>query len=155
MDTIVTSENPELSSRLQFDEYLRTELSDAARWARFLAIMGFIFCGFIVAIGIFVDVIYKSIINQYTFSNNPMGFLHAFLPVIYIIIAGIYLFPFMYLYRFATKAKSGMDVNSQADIIASIAQLKKLFRFVGVILLIGLSIYAIVALAIVTGLLLF
>jgi len=61
---------------LSFDSIAREQLSEAARWARFLAIMGFIACGIIVVAGICMGIMYSyvsTVSNRYNYSGRVMN----------------------------------------------------------------------------------
>ena len=44
---------------LKIDRPVATNLSEAAKWGKFLGIMGFIFCGLMVIIGFFAGTIFR------------------------------------------------------------------------------------------------
>ncbi|MES1219129.1 MAG: hypothetical protein ABUT20_26725, partial [Bacteroidota bacterium] len=50
---------------LTIDQESKSHLSEAARWARFLAIVGFVICGLIVILGIFFGSIFSSMSSRY------------------------------------------------------------------------------------------
>jgi hypothetical protein len=133
----------------------KAHLSEAARWAKFLAIIGFIMCGFIVLIGIF----FGSFIGMFTsqYGSNPYNELPASstgfgttMAVLYIIIALIYFFPCLFLFRFATKMKNALAANNQEVLNGSFQNLKASFRYVGIITIVMLAFWV---LALVIGLL--
>jgi hypothetical protein len=70
---------------------------------------------------------------------------------VYIVLAVIYFFPCLFLYRFSTKMKTALNGNEQTDLTLSFQNLKSLFRYIGVITVIILAIYLIAILFIVLG----
>lgn len=147
-----TNQNPDSPLfNLSIDPLVRSHLSDTARWGRFLAIMGFIGSGLILLAVIFL------LANPGQF---PQGFGEEsggarFAPVafvIYMIIAIVlYFLPCLFLFRFATKMKRALATESQEELTISFQNLKVLFRYVGVLTIIVLSIYAIVILVLILG----
>ncbi|MCW3116029.1 MAG: hypothetical protein JWM28_111 [Chitinophagaceae bacterium] len=140
---------------LSIDPAAKAHLSEAARWARFLAIVGFVIIGLIVLIGIFAGSILGSMTgglggNELGSSRVTSGIMGSFFIVIYILVAAFYFFPCLFLFRFATKMKTALASNDQETVNSSFQNLKKLFRFVGIFTIIMLAIYAI---ALVFGLL--
>jgi len=72
------------------------------------------------------------------------GALSMVYAVMFILIAVIYIFPILYLYRFSNailKEKYGSDVSNYQT---GFENLKSLFKFMGIITAILLSIYALV-----------
>ncbi len=143
---------------INVDQAGKSHLADAAKWAKFLAVFGFIICGLIVIIGIFFGSFFSMLTSQY--GSNPynelpvnsglgsvMGTAMAF---VYILMALIYFFPCLYLFRFATKMKNAIASNDQTVLNASFQNLKAAFRFVGILTIIGMAFWV---LAIIVGLL--
>ena len=130
---------------LTIDPVIKSHLNETARWGKFLAILGFIICGLIIIIGLFFGTIFSSLVNrspdlsyQGNMSSGSFGALAA---VFYIIIAVVYFFPCLFLYRFSTKMKTALNGNEQTDLTLAFQNLKSLFRYVGVITVIVLAIY--------------
>jgi len=141
---------------MSVDHTARTHLAEAAKWAKFLSIMGFIFCGFIVLVGIF----FGSFISMFTpryGGNSPYNDIAttstAFgttMAILYIAIALIYFFPCLFLFRFATKMKTALASNDQEVLNTSFLNLKASFRFIGIIMIVMLAFWV---LALIVGLL--
>jgi ATP/ADP translocase len=133
---------------LSIDPMTKNHLGDAARWAKFLAIIGFIVCGLIVIIGIFAGSILENFSsNRYEGFNsnaqvNTKGF-GVMAAVLYILIALLYFFPCLFLFNFASKMKTALLSNDQDTLNSSFQNLKKTFRYVGVLTIIVLSFYLI------------
>lgn len=133
---------------LGIDPAAKAHLSEAARWARFLAIIGFVLVGLIVIFGIFAGSIFGLMSSRMSSSESPFGSsgmagMGGMFAVIYIIIALIQFFPCLFLYRFATKMKTALAANDQEVLNTSFQNLKILFRYMGIITIIVLAFYAI------------
>ena len=129
---------------LTIDPVIKSHLNETARWGKFLAILGFIICGLIIIIGLFFGTIFSSLAsrNQVSYEGNiSSGSFGALAAVFYIIIAVVYFFPCLFLYRFSTKMKTALNGNEQTDLTLAFQNLKSLFRYVGVITVIVLAIY--------------
>ena len=135
---------------LNIDPAGKSHLAEAARWARFLSIVGFVVIGLIVLVGIFAGSIMSSMSKS--FGDNDLGpgarmsggIMGSFLLIIYICVAALYFFPCLFLYRFATKMKTALAADDQETLNTSFQNLKKLFRFVGIMTIIVLAFYAII-----------
>ncbi len=138
---------------LEIDNLIKSHLYEAAKWGKFLAIMGFIICGLIILIGIF----FGSIMGKFAGADEALGGgmmagMGAMMAVVYVVIAVVYFFPCLYLFRFATKMKTALNGNDQAQLNASFENLKSMFKFVGILTVIILVLYAVLFLfAIVAG----
>ncbi len=107
----------------------------AAKWANFLAIMGFISIGFMIIAGLFV----LSIGSAFTGLPGapPMGLFS----IIYLVLGAINFFPAYYLYQFARKAKRGVTGESQQDLDLGFQNLKSLFKFIGIMTIVMIGLY--------------
>ena len=133
---------------LSIDPMSKAHLADAARWAKFLAIMGFIVCGLIVIVGIFAG----SVLESFSSTRRYEGFdsnvevtrgLGIVATVFYILIAVLYFFPCLFLFNFASKMKTALLSNDQDVLNSSFQNLKKTFRYIGVLSIIVLSFWVV------------
>ena len=142
---------------LTIDANSKSHLGEAARWAKFLAIVGFVVCALVVLAGIFAGSFMSMMGNRYggeDFGDANMGLagLGPLLSVFYIGMALLYFFPCLFLYRFATHMKKALAGGEQEILNKSFQNLKIMFRFVGILTIIILTIYAIILLmAIIMG----
>ena len=70
--------------------------------------------------------------------------------MIYILLAGVYYVPITYLYRFSAQVKQAAENNNEEEYTAAFQNLKSLFKFMGIITIVMLAIYA-VALVVATA----
>lgn len=132
---------------INVDQTAKSHLAEAAKWAKFLSIMGFIFCGFIVLIGLFFGTFVSMFSSQYG-ENNPYNDLPtstgfgASMAVLYIVIALIYFFPCLFLFRFSVKMKAALASNDQEVLNTAFHNLKASFRYVGIIMIVMLALWA-------------
>ncbi len=133
---------------LQLDQQTSAHLADTARWAKFLAVVGFIFCALMVLAALFAGAIFSTVFGHMggamgSSSLDGVGAAGgAFISVIYILGALLYFFPILYLYRFATKTQMALRSRDQELLAASFRNLKACFRFIGVLTIICLGFMA-------------
>lgn len=113
-------------------------LKEAARWARFLAIFGFVVMGIVVLAGIGLTTYFSALMAT---ELGPMG--GAILPAVYILFSLLYFFPCLYLFRFARKTRSAILASDATLLEAGFKNLKAFFRYMGMLLIILLAFYAI------------
>ena len=68
-----------------------------------------------------------------------------------LVCAAIGFFPFFFLYRFSTKAKAALASGDQESLNVSLQNLKVYFRYLGIITIIILALYAIILLIALLG----
>ena len=128
---------------MSVDQTSRTHLAEAAKWAKFLSIIGFVGCGLLVLIGIFFGSFFSMFSSELNRTSPygdmaASGGMGAVAAIMYSIIALVYFFPCLFLFRFATKMKTALASNDQETLNASFQNLKATFRFIGILTLIGL-----------------
>lgn len=132
MEESSSFENFELHLSNQSKEFLR----ETAKWAYLLAIVGFVFIGLMIVLGIFMGTMMSSL-------ETPASIPGALLSVFYIGISLVYLFPVLYLYRFASKMKKAFAENNNEDLEEGFKNLKSHYKFIGVATLLLVGIYGI------------
>lgn len=129
---------------LGIDNISKSHLSEAAKWARFLAICGFIFLGLMVIYGIVISFVFAnmgSTMSQFDSSsntNNMANIMGVAMIIFYIICAVIAFFPYYFLLRFANKMKAALISNDQEALNGSFQNLKILYRYMGILMIISL-----------------
>jgi len=136
MENEITSIEKEATLSITSDG--RTYLNTTAKWATFLAILGFIGSGILVFVGVIMLVI-----SPMMKSGSSFGFPTGVLGLIYLPLAVLYAFPSYYLYSFATKIKSALYNNRQAELDESLKNLKRTFKFLGIMTIVMIAAYLI------------
>lgn len=139
-------QNQNTSSGLGIDQSTINHLSEAARWAKFLAIIGFIVCVFVALIGIFASTFLSFMSDRFNNSDTGSGQdifsgLKSFIAIIYIGIAFLYFLPCLYLFRFANFMKAAIATSEQENLDKSFQNLKIMFRFVGILTIVIICFY--------------
>jgi len=130
---------------LGIDNTSKGHLSEAARWARFLAICGFIMIGLMVIYGIAMSIMFSSMMSSMSEYDNPYrtssfgNGLGIGMAVFYIICAVLAFFPYYFLLRFANKMRAALYSNDQATLNDSFMNLKILYRYMGILTIISLA----------------
>jgi hypothetical protein len=130
---------------LQIDQQSIGYLSETARWAKFLSIVGFVVCGFMVIFSLFFGSI-MSMFNKLNsgsdaFGGSTMALGSYAFSIVYIIIALLYFFPCLYLFNFSSKMQTALRNNDQINLNAAFGNLKSCFKFVGILTIVVLSFY--------------
>lgn len=117
-------------------------LKEIAGWAKFLAILGFIFIGLMVILAFFAGTIFNNLPQA---QEQAMPFdVGYFMTGMYLILAVIYVFPVLYLFKFSTKMKLALRSKDNEVLAMAFENLKSHYKFIGVFTIITLSLYILV-----------
>lgn len=122
---------------------IKSYLAETARWGKFLAIVGFVGIGLLVLMGLFFGTFMSSMMGM-GMGGAGMGLSPFIFTVYFLLIALIYLFPVLYLYRFSTKMQIALRSDNEAELTASFSNLKSLYKFMGILMAIFIGIYALI-----------
>ncbi|MBX2954461.1 MAG: hypothetical protein KF870_18320 [Leadbetterella sp.] len=123
-------------------------LKETAKWAKFLAIVGFVMTGFVVLAALFAGTLFSTLAQS---SPELAFFPSAGITVIYLLLAALYFFPCLYLYQSAQKLNAALQSGSNEDLTAGFEKLKNFFRFVGIMTLVVIALYAFMIIILVLG----
>ncbi|MBB1284011.1 hypothetical protein HRH25_06465 [Flavisolibacter sp. BT320] len=132
---------------LTIDPLAKSHLLETAKWARFLAIVGFVFLAFAVLLGVYSTVTVNRFEEDYREmgglgSEGVMSSAGTGVAVMYIIMAVIWFFPLLFTLRFANQMRNALQGNNQELLSASFHNLKVCYRYLGIITVIFLVMIA-------------
>ena len=136
-----------LSNDLTVTTISRGFLSETAKWAKLLSILGFIMCGLMAILAFAMPFLMSFMPGN---EMMPMGGaamakgMGAMLTVFYLGFAVLLLMPCLYLYRFSTKMKMALMQTDTEVLDTSFSNLKSFFKFYGIMSIVILSIYALI-----------
>jgi hypothetical protein len=133
-----------LSHELQVNAPVQKYLLETARWAKFLAIVGFVFCGLMVVLGFFIPSVIMKIPPYNTLPQNFTATMATVMSVVYVFIALLLLLPCTYLLRYSLKIQSSFHEESQETFESALRHLRSLFRFYGILVIALLSLYLLI-----------
>ncbi|NOR88032.1 MAG: hypothetical protein GQ527_10515 [Bacteroidales bacterium] len=120
---------------------------ETAKWTKFLSIIGFVFVGFMIFISIVMMVFLPSLneeLQGLSGVDNTMASMGPILGILYILIAGIYLVPVIYLYKFSEKTLAAVKNNDENILSLAFKNLKSHFKFMGIFTIVFLSLYVLI-----------
>lgn len=123
---------------LALNQASRNYLLETTKWARFLAIIGFVFIG-LMAVGIIVAAFFSSSVIGMFPTGGGIFFL-----VYLIVMSLVYVFPILFLYRFANHTKLAVKGNDMQHLNTGLKNLKSLYKFMGIFMIVVLVIYALI-----------
>ncbi|MFZ4785088.1 MAG: hypothetical protein ACOYLH_06380 [Flavobacteriales bacterium] len=118
---------------------IQENLRIAGKWGRFLAILGFIGLGFMIlgSISMFAFISNSRISGSNGMTMSGIGFL-------YLAIGILYFFPTLFLLRLSNAALNTGLYGNETDLEEMTLNLKKLFKFIGILTIITIGIYILV-----------
>lgn len=128
---------------LQLNQTARDFLKETAKWAYFLSILGFIGIGLMVLLAVFAGTIFASM-GTMSGLGAMGGSFGTMMGVFYFLIAALYFFPVYYLNKFSTNAKRAFRENDTEALTTSLGYLKSHYKFVGILMLSILVLYALI-----------
>ncbi len=139
---------------LSIDPVTKAHLHETAKWARFLAIVGMVF----LILGIIGILFVATALSSFSGpmeteygGTSPFPIFGAGIAFVYIILLVIWFFPLMYLLRFANRVRAALNGNDQQVLNAAFQNLKICFRFLGIVTIIVMALYAIAIIFAIVG----
>jgi hypothetical protein len=144
-ETIPSAAAAETPKQLIIDQTTKTFLHETAKWGKFLAIIGFVFCGFIVIVALFLFFAGGSITSAFKGMNTALaGAATGFVGFIYLLLALIYYFPSKYLFDFSVYINQAIALEDQESLNYAFERMKSLYKFWAILMIVLLSFYALI-----------
>jgi len=128
-----------------------SHLAVAARWSKFLSIMGFIGAGFLVLLGLALSVFFATVGRELGNIGPASLISPGLLSMIYFVLAAIIIWPVIYLNNFSNYATRAVKSGNTEQLTKAVCNLKRLFLFMGITTIIILAVYLILIVAIVVA----
>ncbi|HYF29790.1 MAG TPA: DUF5362 family protein [Chitinophagaceae bacterium] len=127
---------------LQVDPQSQNYLSETAKWAKFISIIGFIFCGLLTVVLLISAFAGTSYFEGWGIeAGSSSGQLGASEIIILVVMIMVIFLTYLYLFRFAARMQTALRSNDQASLTAAFGNLKTCYRIVGIITIVFLSLY--------------
>jgi hypothetical protein len=133
-------EAPLETRKIEIEQETLKHLNTARKWAMFLAITGFIFLGLIVIIGLIAG----TFLTAFSTGEKGLGIPESLMFIPVLLIGAIYFFPVLFLFRFSKHAHRAVQTFDKLALHKSIKNLKACFAYIGILIIIVLTIYILV-----------
>lgn len=114
-------------------EEMIKELLETTKWARFLAIMGYVGMGLLLLLALIMIVIGLLGLSR---GINLSAFGGA-----YLVLVVVYYFPVTYTNKFALLTKSGLLSNNAAEVAEGFKNIRKLYKFSVIMVIVIIVLY--------------
>jgi hypothetical protein len=116
-------------------------LREITRWCFFFAILGFVSIAFLVVAAILISTVYAPLLDLLS-GQQGIPSLAIPLAITYLVSAILYFFPVLYLFKFSRKMKLALATKNDDSLADAFEMLKSHFKFIGVLAIIMISLYA-------------
>jgi len=118
--------------KLVVTEEMRSYIYEISKWARFLSIIGFILSAFLI-IGSFGIGAALTANPSMVAQLGPLAGAGAVgVTIVYLVLALMYFYPSLLLFRFSNKGKQGVLYGDQESLDDAMMNMKSLFKFWGI-----------------------
>ena len=124
------------------DETAKKHLWEAAKWGRVVAVLGFIGCALGALSCIYVFTRPAALGSPYSMHEAYDTGEMATIIILVIGVVFLYFLGFLFLYRFATKMRAALMTSDSTMLSASFQNLKIMFRYIGILTIIFMALYA-------------
>ena len=138
-----------MSTSLTITQIAINHLNQTRKWTHFLSIVGFVMCAFIALIALFFGTISTQIPDFKDFALGTIG--TGFITVIYLVVALICFFLYLYLYRFSKRLKTALATNNSEVLEEAFHNLKAHYKLTGILTIVTLGFYVLGLLAMLVG----
>ncbi|TWO31468.1 hypothetical protein E1J38_013720 [Seonamhaeicola sediminis] len=140
------------SFELGVNQEIKGYLEEISKWSYFLSILGFVGIGFMVFGGIAVAITgaASSGLDGFYGTGYTTG-----MALFYILLALLYFFPVLYLFKFSKNMKSALRLTNGQDFKVAFSNLKSHYKFIGIFTIVIISLYILVLIGVATGAALF
>jgi hypothetical protein len=133
-------ETPPENRKIEIEHETLKHLNTTRKWAMFLAIIGFIFLGLLVIIGLIAG----TFLTAFNSGEKSLGIPESLMFVPILLLAVIYFFPVLFLFRFSKHTSHAVQTLDKMEFHKAIKYLKSCFVYIGVLIIIILSLYIVV-----------
>jgi hypothetical protein len=112
-------------------------LSEARKWAKFIAIISFIGMGIMVISGLVMGLVFDSLTSAA--GQSALPFSGSVFMIMYLAMAAIYFFPVYYLFRFSEAMGNALVSGSEEIMTTAFGYLKSHYKFIGILMIVSMA----------------
>jgi hypothetical protein len=130
-------ENNQEPATIEIGDETLKHLDNLRKWTMFLAVLGFIFFGLIIILGLITG----TFLTAFNESSKTQGIPDAFVIAAFIALALINFFPVFFLFRFSKHSSLAVAHYDRKEMHLAIKNLKRFFIYIGVFLIVVITVY--------------
>jgi magnesium-transporting ATPase (P-type) len=136
-------ETPSEERKIEIGPETLNHLNSMWKWTMFLSILGFIFLGLLIIAG----VVTSTFLTAFKTEEANLGIPESLMIIILIVIAAIYFFPVLFLFRFSRNTRDAIQNLDRRKLEKAFRNLRIYFTYIGIMVIVVLSIYFMTLLA--------
>jgi MFS family permease len=136
-------ETPVEFTDIEIEKETLDNLDTARKWSMFIAIMGFIFLGLMIVIGIIAG----TFLSAFNSGETGPGLPESIMLVILFALGVVYFFPVLFLFRFSKHTAHAVQNKDKNELNKAFRNLKLYFIYLGILLIIVISLYILALIA--------
>jgi uncharacterized membrane protein len=130
-------ETPSEERKIEIGTETLNHLNSTWKWTMFLSILGFIFLGLIIIAG----VVTSTFLTAFKTQEANLGIPESLMIIILIVVAAIYFFPVLFLFRFSRNTRDAIQNLDKRKLEKAFRNLRTYFTYIGIMVIVVLSIY--------------
>jgi len=146
MDTINEELPPAASGGFVLSTFAVADLLKTAKWANFLAIIGFIFTGIMAIAAFSIGTLFTTMM-----AGTPVGLIiggmGVTVTIFYLIVAAICFILNLFLYQFAARTQKAFIHDDSSLLDSGIHRLQSYFKMIGIMVIIELGLFVLCIIA--------
>jgi hypothetical protein len=125
--------------KIEIEQETLNYLNTTRKWTMFFAIIGFIFLGLMIIIGIAAG----TFLSAFKSGAANTGIPEILIFIILFALAVMYFFPILFLFRFSKHTANAVHSLNKEELRKAFKNLKSYFVYLGIMVIIGLSLYVV------------
>lgn len=148
-----TQEPAEVQDELKLvvSEEMRSYIYEIAKWASFLAIVGFVFTGIMIISAFTVGAAISTNPKMLAMASSMGSAASIVFTVLFLVMAFAIFYPSLLMFKYAVKAKLGVLYGEQTSLDEAMSKLKSLFKYWGIITIVYIGLYVLMIISTVMG----
>ncbi len=127
-----------MSDNTYINDEVKEYLLEIAKWTKLIGIVGYIGIGLMIVIAFFTSAFF-AMLPVAGAEDIPM----SVFSIVYFLMAGLYFFPVNYLFQFSKRLSNSLERDDTTSFTDAFRNLKSHYKFVGVFIIVVMSMYAI------------
>jgi len=129
---------------LQLLEESKLYVSSTGKWMKFFAVLGCIGAGFMV-----IAAIIMASVGSYIPLDDDFGsFFMRMMGIIYLVVAAVYIYPIIYLFRASAAATLAVESNDNVQMTEFLKNNKSFWKYCGILTIVMFCVYILLILGI-------
>jgi len=118
-----------MNTEFQLNGDGKNYLKESAKWAKFIAIVYFVFLGLFAFIMLFAGSMMATFMPMSGLDGGQGAAMTGIMLVYFIVIGAIIFVPTLYLYKFATKTSKAIDSGDTSGLTEGLKNMKSYWKF--------------------------